>query len=163
MKPSVTLSVSIACAPAAVAAFVADPRNLPQWAGGLCRSVRQEGDSWRIDTGEGEVGLAFTGPVEYGILDHVVTLAPDLKVFVPMRVVPNDEGSEVLFTLFRQPGITDARLNQDLGLVTADLQTLKPSWRRAAVAEDCRLIHLLLCFFVAIAWWQRWRQVACRR
>ncbi len=125
MNPSVTLSVSIGCAPAAVAAFVADPRNLPRWAGGLCKSVRQDGENWRVDTGEGEVGLAFTGPAEHGILDHRVTLAPDLQVFVPMRVVPNEEGSEVLFTLFRPPAMTEFRLQQDIALVNADLQRLK--------------------------------------
>jgi hypothetical protein len=125
MNPSVTLSVSIACAPDVVAAYVADPRNLPQWASGLCRSVRQEGNAWRVDTGEGEVGLEFTGPAEHGILDHVVTLSPDVQVYVPMRVVPNGEGCEVLFTLFRPPAMTDARLSQDIALVTADLQALK--------------------------------------
>ncbi len=125
MNPSVTLSVSIDCPPAAIAAFVADPRNLPLWAGGLCKSVRQDGDDWWIDTGEGEVGLQFTGPAEHGILDHRVTVAPDVQVFVPMRVVPNEAGSEVLFTLFRPPAMTDFRLQQDIALVTADLQRLK--------------------------------------
>lgn len=125
MNPSVTLSISIARPPSAVAAFVADPRNLPQWAGGLCRSVRLLGDAWRIDTGHGEVGLRFNGPVEHGILDHVVTLAPDLQVYVPMRVVPNEEGSEVMFTLFRLPAMTEHRLQQDIALVTADLERLR--------------------------------------
>ncbi len=134
MNPSVTLSVSIACAPAAVAAFVADPRNLPQWASGLCRSVRQDGDGWVVETGEGEVGLRFTGPTDYGILDHVVTLRPDLQVAVPMRVVPNGDGSEVLFTLFRQPAMTETRLRQDIALVTADLQMLKRLLEARSVA-----------------------------
>ncbi len=125
MNPTITLSVSIASPPMAVAAFVADPRNLPHWAGGLCRSVRQVGDDWRIDTGEGEVGLHFSGPVEHGILDHVITLSPDLQVQVPMRVVPNEEGSEVLFTLFRPPAMTEHRLQQDMALVQADLERLR--------------------------------------
>ncbi len=125
MNPSVTLSISIASPPSAVASFVADPRNLPQWAGGFCRSVRQVGDEWRVDTAEGEVGLRFSGPVEHGILDHVLTLSPDLQVQVPMRVVPNEEGSEVLFTLFRPPAMTEHRLQQDIALVTADLEKLR--------------------------------------
>ncbi len=125
MNPSVTLSVSIACPPAAVAAFVADPRNLPQWAGGFCKSVRQDGDRWLLETGEGEVGLKFTGPTGHGILDHLITLGPDLQVFVPMRVVPNEQGSEVLFTLFRGPAMTEERLSRDMALVSADLQMLK--------------------------------------
>jgi len=42
-----------------------------------------------------------------------------------MRVVPNEGGSEVLFTLFRPPAMTEVRLQQDMALVTADLQRLK--------------------------------------
>ncbi len=125
MKPSATLSVSIACTPAAVTAFVADPRNLPQWASGLCRSVRQEGEQWIVDTGEGEVGFAFVGPTEHGILDHRVMPASGWPALMPMRVVPNDGGSEVLFTAFRPSSMTDAQWAQDLALVQADLQQLK--------------------------------------
>ncbi len=84
MNPSVTLSVSIACAPEIVAAFVADPRNPPQWAGGFCKSIRQDDDRWVLDTGVGEVGLRFSDPTEPGILKQVVTLDPDLQVFVPL-------------------------------------------------------------------------------
>ena len=125
MNPSITLSISIDRPPADIAAFVADPRNLPQWAGGLCRSARQEGDDWVIDTGEGEVGLRFCGPTGHGVLDHVITISPEVRVYVPMRVVPNEEGSEVLFTIFRPPAMTEFRLQQDIALVQADLEQLK--------------------------------------
>ncbi len=131
MNPSVTLSVSIACSPQVVAAYVADPRNLPQWAGGFCKSVRQVGGRWRVDTGEGEVVLAFSGPTDLGILDHTVTIDSELQVFVPMRVVPNEVGSEVLFTLFRPAAMTEFRLQQDIALVSADLQALKCVLERA--------------------------------
>jgi hypothetical protein len=42
-----------------------------------------------------------------------------------MRVVPNGSGSEVIFILFRQPGISDARYAEDMKLVDRDLRTLK--------------------------------------
>ncbi len=87
-----------------------------------------------VDTGEGEVGLKFSGPTEHGILDHVVSLAPDLQVFVPMRVVPNDGGSEVLFTLFQPPAMTQQRLSQDMALVQSDLQRLKQLLEASATA-----------------------------
>lgn len=134
MKPSATLSVSIACTPATVTAFVADPRNLPQWASGLCRSVRQAGDEWIVDTGEGEVGFAFVGPTEYGILDHRITPASGWPALMPMRVVPNDAGSEVLFTAFRPSSMTDAEWSKDLALVQADLQKLKQILEAASPA-----------------------------
>lgn len=136
MNPAHTLSVSIDCPPSVVAAFVTDPRNMPAWAGGLCKSVRQEGDAWRVDTGEGEVGLRFCGPTAHGILDHEITMAPDLTLYIPMRVVPNGAGSEVLFTLFQPPGMTDIRRDQDLALVAEDLQRLKALMERRASAKS---------------------------
>jgi hypothetical protein len=42
-----------------------------------------------------------------------------------MRVVSNGEGSEVIFTLFRTPGMTDEILERDIRWVTGDLATLK--------------------------------------
>ena len=125
MNPSHTLSISIARAPGDVARYVADPRNLPQWAGAFCKSVQPDGDGWRIQTDEGEFGLRFQAAVDYGILDHVIEISDDLQVYVPMRVVPNGEGSEVLFTLFRQPAMTEQRWQTDLSMVAADLERLR--------------------------------------
>jgi hypothetical protein len=42
-----------------------------------------------------------------------------------MRVVPNGAGSEVLFTLFRSPAMSDDKYAEDASLVDRDLQTLK--------------------------------------
>ncbi len=125
MNPSHTLSVSIACTPEEVARYVADPRHLPQWAGGFCKSVRPDGDHWRIQTDQGEFGLRFQADLQQGILDHVVEIADDVQVYVPLRVVPNGEGSEVLFTLFRLPAMTEERWQNDLAMVRADLERLQ--------------------------------------
>ena len=125
MNPSCTLSVSIDRPAVDVARFVADPRNLPQWAGGFCKAVNSDGDHWRVQTDEGEFGLRFMASVEHGVLDHVIEIADDLQVYVPMRVVPNGEGSEVLLTMFRQPAMTEHRWQTDLSLVRADLETLR--------------------------------------
>jgi hypothetical protein len=37
------------------------------------------------------------------VLDHTVVLPDGTEVYVPMRVVPNGGGSEVMLVLFRQP------------------------------------------------------------
>ena len=42
-----------------------------------------------------------------------------------MRVVPNGEGSEVIFTLFQQPGMPDENFLSDQDLVRQDLAVLK--------------------------------------
>jgi hypothetical protein len=54
-----------------------------------------------------------------------VSLAPGVEVYVPLRVLPNGAGSEVVFTLFHQPDMTPEKFREDIGLVEQDLQTLK--------------------------------------
>jgi hypothetical protein len=125
VRNSRTLSVSIDRAPADVYAFVADPINLTQWAGGLARSVRRDGDRWIVQMPQGEVGFRFVRDNDLGVLDHVVTIAPGVEILNPMRVVPNGSGSEVLFTLFQLPGMLDQEFAEDAALVQHDLETLK--------------------------------------
>jgi hypothetical protein len=43
----------------------------------------------------------------------------------PMRVVPNGDGCEVVFTLRRLPDMSDEDFERDAGLVQADLTRLK--------------------------------------
>lgn len=130
---SVTFNVTIARQPQAVYDFVADLKNLPKWATAFCRSIKNEGDHWVLETPQGPMGMRITARNAFGILDHYVLLpqrgtysaAPGIEVHVPMRVVANGEGSEVLFTLFRRTEMTDAQFAEDQRLVRQDLDTLK--------------------------------------
>ncbi len=120
-----TVSVSIARAPSEVYDFVIDPRNLVVWATGFCRSIRLVGSEWRVETPLGEVGFRFTDRNGFGVLDHVVTLSSGEDVYNPMRVVPNGTGSEVMFTLFRSPEMSDLQFVEDCATVEQDLRTLR--------------------------------------
>jgi hypothetical protein len=71
------------------------------------------------------MNLRFVEHNDLGVLDHYVSPAPGVEAYVPMRVLPNGSGSEVLFTLFQLPGMSDEKYAEDAGLVTRDLQTLK--------------------------------------
>lgn len=54
--------------------YAGDPSNLPQWAAGLGSSRRADQRQMdRRDSGW-QVGVAFVGRNEFGVLDHVVTL-----------------------------------------------------------------------------------------
>ncbi len=124
-RDSRTLTVAIERDAAAVYAFVSQPENLPRWAAGLGSGVTRSGDGWLVDTPAGRLRLRFAPPNAHGVLDHAVTLPDGSVVDVPMRVVPNASGAEVLFTLFRQPAMSQDDFERDAGLVAADLQTLK--------------------------------------
>jgi len=69
--------------------------------------------------------VRFADANDFGIVDHYVYPAPGVEVYVPMRVLPNGSGSEVLFTLFRLPDMSDAKHAEDVRSVERDLRTLK--------------------------------------
>lgn len=118
-----TLSVSVGLPPDAVYAFASDPRNLPLWS--FVESIEPAGDRWLANTPSGRVLFRFVAANTLGVLDHEVEVAPGESVRVPMRVVPNGAGSEVLFTLVHQPGGSDAAFETDAQVVSRDLAALK--------------------------------------
>ncbi|WP_054971731.1 hypothetical protein [Paenibacillus sp. A3] len=65
------------------------------------------------------------GVVYYGVADHWVTVATGQTILNPMRVVPNGSGCEIVFTAFRQPGVSDESFANDTAMIESDLRTLK--------------------------------------
>ncbi len=123
--PVLHLTRTIESPPREVIAFAGDPANLPRWAAGLSSGIRNEGGHWLADSPLGDIEVAFVGPVEAGVLDHDVTLPDGTVVHNPLRVLRNDAGSEVVFTLFRRRGVTDAEFADDAAAIEADLEMLR--------------------------------------
>ncbi|HEV8637563.1 MAG TPA: SRPBCC family protein [Chloroflexota bacterium] len=119
------LSVSIERAPSDVYAFVSDPANLPQWAAGLSGSIKQVEGEWVAESPMGAVKVKFADRNPFGVLDHEVTLPSGVTVLNPMRVFPNAEDSEVVFTLYRRPGMSEHDFVADGDQVQKDLGRLK--------------------------------------
>lgn len=69
--------------------------------------------------------MRFTPKNSYGIVDHYVTLKSGIEIYVPMRVITNRSGSELLFTLFREADMSDEKYASDLELVKQDLNALR--------------------------------------
>lgn len=110
--------------PSVVSAFLADHRNLPKWAAGLSAGISEENGVVFSLSPMGKVQVRFAEGAEHGIFDHDVVL-PDGKTFHnPLRVLKNDEGSEVVFTLYRLPGVTDDAFEKDAAMIAADLERL---------------------------------------
>jgi hypothetical protein len=119
------VSVSIDRPAADVYAFVSDPANVPAWATGLAGTITRVGDDWIADSPLGKVKVRFADKNAFGVLDHDVTLPSGVTLRNPMRVIPNDRGSEVVFTLFRRPGVSEAKFADDATWVARDLRALK--------------------------------------
>ncbi len=106
--------------------YIADPHNLSSWAAGLAHQELELIDGeWVADSPMGRVVVVFAAPNELGVVDHDVTLPTGETVHNPMRVVPNGDGCDVVFTVHRQPGMSDADFAADVSAVTADLASLR--------------------------------------
>lgn len=106
--------------------YAADPRNLPVWAAGLAGSTVEQADGeWFTDSPMGRVTFTFAPRNAFGVLDHDVTLPSGETVHNPMRVLPDGEACEVVFTLRRRPGVSDEEFERDAAAVAEDLATLK--------------------------------------
>ena len=104
------ISVAINRPAAEVYEFASNYENLPKWATGL-------------EDFKGKIKFAEKN--KFGVLDHDVTLPSGEVFYNPMRVFPNGDGSEVVFTLFRQPGMSDEAVAKDAGTIRKDLEKLK--------------------------------------
>jgi hypothetical protein len=129
LKISRHVSVWIDVAPEVVYAFASDPHTWPQWAAGLAEGgLRQTADGWVAASPMGEVTVEFAPANEFGVLDHVVRMPSGEVVYNPLRVIPGGVGDarcEVLFTVRRRAGMTDAEFDADAAAVAADLDALR--------------------------------------
>ena len=58
-------------------------------------------------------------------MDHYVILPSEMEVFVPLRVVKNDSGSEVMLTIFQTLDKSEKKFAEDVDMVERDLKNLK--------------------------------------
>ncbi len=123
--PARYIGISIARPYQEVYEFASDPENLPLWAAGLSGSISNVDGAWIAECAMGSVWVEFVEANELGVLDHTVTLASGESFYNPVRTFPNDDGSEVVFTLFRQPGVGDDAFETDAAAISRDLVTLK--------------------------------------
>jgi hypothetical protein len=121
------VSITIHRPAADVQRYVADGANMPAWAHGVGHGVERVGDAWVADGPMGRVTVRFADANSFGVLDHEVILPSGERFYNPLRVVThaNGDGSELIFTVFRLPGVSDSKFEEDVQAVTRDLTTLK--------------------------------------
>lgn len=120
-----TQTISIDAPPEKVIQFLSDGGNLPRWAVGFARSVSAANDGWLVTTGGGEVRLRIDRDARTGVVDFVMAPAPGVEVLAASRVIPRGPASEVVFTQFQGPGITDAMFEKSIQAVGHELRVLK--------------------------------------
>lgn len=105
--------------------FAARPDNMPLWASGLASGLEPDGNDWIAHGALGNVRVSFVPANEFGVIDHTVTIESGLRVYNALRIVPNGDGCEAMFTLLRLPGMTDEQFADDAAHIARDLATLK--------------------------------------
>jgi len=126
-----TMNTSINSNPQIVYDFVSNLENLPRWASNTFPSIKEVNGEWVVDTSQGQNKVMLAERNNFGILDHYVKLTSGVEVYVPMRVVKNGDGSEVMLTVFQTPEMTDERYAEDIRTVEKDLNHLK------TIIEEC--------------------------
>src|SRR5258708_32664596 len=121
MLEALTISISFDRTWKDVSEAVWRPEDFSRWASGLSRSsLAKDGNVWKAEGAEGPVRIRFTDHNPFGVMDHTVDVGSGPAIEVPMRIIPNGDGAEVLLTLFRQPGMSDAKFAADAQWVERD-------------------------------------------
>lgn len=122
------VSVWIDTSPEVAYDYISEAANLPEWAAGLADgAVRRVDGQWVVSSPMGEAIVEFAPSNAFGVVDHVVR-AGGQQFYNPMRVVADGEIAnrcEVIFTVRRMPGVSDADFEADVTAVAADLRKLR--------------------------------------
>ena len=87
--------------------------------------MKQHNGEWVAETPDGTVQVRFTERNEFGVLDHWVSPEPGLQIYIPMRVISNGSGCELIFTLFRLSVLSEEKFAADAAWIMRDLASLK--------------------------------------
>jgi hypothetical protein len=111
--------------------YAADPLHLPEWAPGLGTSIELIDGEWIMESPMGRIVQSFAPRNEFGVLDHHVTLPSGETFDNRMRVTADGAGCEIVFSLRRAAGTSDADFERDADAVQSDLVRLKRRMERA--------------------------------
>lgn len=126
-----TLSVTIDAPFTAVVSDLSDPLAYPQWGTEFFAGPADPGEKPGVVNANvpmmgGPVEMRINSVPEHGVID--LFLAPQGAPFgepVPIRVVPNGRGADVLFTLSRTAGMPDPAWDQAVSSMQKELGQLK--------------------------------------
>ncbi len=114
-----SLSISVERPAPRVYDFLCRPENLSRWAA-----------DWVGEPAHAPVAWCYSEPNAFGVLDFALRRPCGTTLYIPLRVVANAEGCNVVVTLFRRGGMSDAdfaaaaeRAGRDLMRATKLLET----------------------------------------
>ena len=113
---------------AEVYGFLAEPSNFALWGGSEPDSamIHLGGSDYLVTLPRGRRVMRFTPFNEFGVVDYQVFLEGETNGPVtPVRIHPNHEGCEIVFTWFQRPGVTDEQFESETEWAYSDLLRMK--------------------------------------
>jgi hypothetical protein len=130
-----TRTISIAAPPAIVLDLLADPGRLPEWAPAFASAARPDGHDWLVDSGGTQFRIQVPVSRDHGTVD---LLRPgDTSRGARMRVLPNGDGSEFVFTLIFPPGIEPGVIARQMTTVESELRMVRELCEGSAGVAPC--------------------------
>lgn len=126
LKRVETRSLGIGATPAAVHAYLSDGSHLPEWAPGFAPRIQPSGESWVVGRGDVRFTLGVLAEARAGTVDFLA--ASDHARGLYARVLPNGDGSELLFAIMFAPDTPE----EDVAAQMITLET-----ELAAVRDAC--------------------------
>jgi hypothetical protein len=88
--------------------YLADIRNLPEWATEFARELRRDGDDFKVRNGLGEFFFAIDADPASGVIDMYAGPSKEAMAVFPTRAVSLPDGrTSYSFTMFQAPGMPD--------------------------------------------------------
>ena len=108
--------------------FLAEPTNFALWGGTEPDTEMKHlgGSDYLVVLPSGRRVMRFTPLNDFGVLDYQVFMEGETNGPVtPVRIHPNQDGSEIVFTWFQRPGVSDEQFESEAEWAYSDLLRMK--------------------------------------
>lgn len=111
-------------------AFLSDPKNyrvLSPIPDVVVEDISEDGRTFTVELPRGKRRLRYSPVNPFGVLDYAVfDMAGNPEgPTVGLRLIPNEDGCELLMVFFQRPGVDDAKFASDLEWTTNDLKSFR--------------------------------------
>ena len=125
MLPSQTLTLTVPRNWLDLYETIWQPTCFAKWVSDLKgATLVQEGQYWRAKRGENSLKLRFTPHNPFGVMDYWTDNGSGKERYMPMRVIANGQGAELVAVLYCQPFTSDAHFVQEVAALRADMERL---------------------------------------
>lgn len=119
-----TRSIAIAAPPATVLAYVSNPQNLPRWAPSFAPSIIERDRQLIVRRADdSEFAICVQAGAKEGTVDIVSAIDHRRGAFT--RVLPNNDGSEFVFTLLFDRSTPETAIADQMAIIDEELAAVR--------------------------------------